>query len=312
MNNLFLALGISKQAFHQKLGRSRTALEQQHNLIQIIRQIRQDHPTLSIRTMYYMIKPEGMGRDKFELMCNEEGLSISRPKNYRRTTDSTGVKRFIDLVTGLEVTRINQVWQSDITYFEINKRFYYITFIIDAYSRVIVGYSVSKSLKTVDTTVSALQKGLLYRGVDKLPGLILHSDGGGQYYAEVFLSITSQAGICNSMCEFAWENGKAERINGIIKNNYLKYQSIKTFTQLVESVDRSVSLYNEQRPHTSLQRKTPLQFEKELFLFEENDPTMISQRRNKNFQQRGVSALRAEGKQSSESISLKNKYMPER
>ena len=95
-------------------------------------------------------------------------------------------------------------------------------------------------------------------------GIIFHSDGGGQYYDKEFLALTQKYGFRNSMCEYAWENGKAERINGVIKNNYLIHRNIKTLDDLVKEVDRSVSLYNNQKPHKALKYQTPTQFEKEL------------------------------------------------
>ena len=95
-----------------------------------------------------------------------------------------------------------------------------------------------------------------------LEGLIFHSDGGGQYYDKGFLKLTGQHKLVNSMCEFAWENGKAERINGVIKNNYLKHRKISTYAELVIEVDRCVFLYNQDKPHIKLQRKSPIEFEK--------------------------------------------------
>ncbi|MBP1637756.1 MAG: hypothetical protein H6Q18_545 [Bacteroidetes bacterium] len=67
------------------------------------------------------------------------------------------------------------------------------------------------------------------------------------------------------MCEYPWENGKAERINGVIKNNYLQHRNITTFEKLVREVDRSVKLYNQEKPHIMLNRKTPIQFENSIF-----------------------------------------------
>ena len=94
-----------------------------------------------------------------------------------------------------------------------------------------------------------------------LHGLIFHSDGGGQYYDKAFLQLTQKHQMVNSMCEFAWENGKAERINGVIKNNYLRHRGITSFEELQKEVDRSVYLYNFEKPHIKLQRKTPIEFE---------------------------------------------------
>jgi len=93
--------------------------------------------------------------------------------------------------------------------------------------------------------------------------LIFHSDGGGQYYDKDFLELTKKHQIRNSMCQYPWENGKAERINGIIKNNYLIHRVIHSFEELQKEVDRSVLLYNTEKPHSKLQRKSPIQFENE-------------------------------------------------
>jgi transposase InsO family protein len=207
------------------------------------------------------MRPAGVGRDQFEVFCKQLGLSVFRRKNPRRTTDSSGVKRFDNLLKGLQVSRINQLWQSDITYYELKGRFCYMTFIQDTYSKKIVGYSVSRSLSTQETTLPALHKALRLRRQYDLSGLILHSDGGGQYYSDEFLKLTGSKSIINSMGKTAQENGMAERLNGVIKNNYLKFKSINTFEQLVKNVDRTVYLYNQDKPHKSLGRKTPNEFE---------------------------------------------------
>ena len=143
-------------------------------------------------------------------------------------------------------------------------KFYYITFILDAYSRRIVGHSTSKRLTTEQTTLPAIQLAFKTRGKKKLDDLILHSDGGGQYYDKEFIALIREQGLTSSMCEYPWDNGKAERINGVIKNNYLIHRSIKTFDELKLEVDRSVKLYNYEKPHIALQRKTPITFENEI------------------------------------------------
>jgi putative transposase len=263
MNTLYMSLGISKQAFYQYKDRQRTDMDERNQLLVLIAQVRKDHPTMGVRDMYYKLCPTCMGRDAFEAFCKQEGLSSQKAKNLRRTTDSTGVKRFENKLEGLEIIRKDQVWQSDITYVEVKGRFYYLTFIIDAFTRMIVGHSVSDSLLTIHTTVPALKKAIAFRDREKDSGqkLIFHSDGGGQYYANKFLDLTRNFNITNSMCEYAWENGKAERINGVIKNNYLRHKTITCFDSLKKEVDRSVYLYNYEKPHIKLQRKTPFEFE---------------------------------------------------
>lgn len=261
MNTLFKSIGVSKQSFHQKMDRMSVVFSERKQLLLLIHQIRDDHPTMCCRDMYYKLKPETMGRDAFERFCKEEGLMSTRPKNWRRTTDSSGVVRFDNLMVGLKLDHLNQVWQSDITYYEVKDKFYYITFIEDSYSRRIIGHYVSKRLYTEQTTLPALEIAFRNRKNINLDGLIFHSDGGGQYYDKEFLKLTKKHKITNSMCEYPWENGKVERINGVIKNNYLKHRVINSYNDLLKEVDRSVQLYNEEKPHIELKRKTPVGFE---------------------------------------------------
>jgi transposase InsO family protein len=233
-------------------------------LRQLIEDIRKDHPTLSCRAMYYMINPTTMGRDKFENICNELGFTTERRRSRHITTDSTGVERFDNLLKGRVLTGINQAYSSDITYFQIKDHFYYITFIIDCYSRTILGHSVSSRLTTEQTTLPALKMALKNRNYIIPKGIIFHSDGGGQYYSKAFLELTSSYHFLNSMCEYSYDNGMVERLNGVIKNNYLKHLTIETLEQLKKEVDRIITLYNETRPHKSLNYKTPKQYENEL------------------------------------------------
>lgn len=265
LNKLYQSIGLSKQAFHQRMDRYLQERSIEEQILMLVCRVREDHPTMGLRDIYFKITPIGIGRDRFEILCKQSGLMIERIHNLRRTTDSSGVIRFDNLLVGLVVNKPNQVWQSDITYFEINGRFYYITFIIDAFTRVIVGHAVSQRLKTEQTTLPALRKAIKSRIDLKLSihALIFHSDGGGQYYDKDFLELTKKHKIINSMCQYPWENGKAERINGVIKNNYLIHRFIYSFEQLQIEVDRSVLLYNTEKPHIELQRKSPVQFEKE-------------------------------------------------
>lgn len=265
LNKLYQSIGLSKQAFHQRMDRYLQERSIEEQILMLVYRVREDHPTMGLRDIYFKITPIGMGRDRFEILCKQSGLMVERTHNWQRTTDSSGVLRFDNLLIGLIINKPNQVWQSDITYFELNGRFYYITFIIDAFTRVIVGHAVSQRLKTEQTTLPALQKAIKSRIDLKLSihALIFHSDGGGQYYDKDFLLLTKKYEIINSMCQYPWENGKAERINGIIKNNYLIHRVIHSFEQLQKEVDRSVLLYNTEKPHSKLQRKSPIQFENE-------------------------------------------------
>lgn len=260
INPVFKAIGISKQAFHQWKTRWQNQIAIEEQILYLIRQIRHDHPGMGARDIYFKLAPLPIGRDRFEDMCRSRGLLIGITRNPCRTTDSRGVTRFPNLLKDLSIERPNQAWQSDITYFEVDGKFCYLTFIQDTYTKLILGWAASKTLITEDTTIAALKMAIDWNRDIDLEGLILHSDGGGQYYDTYFLKMTLQAKIRNSMCETAQENGMAERLNGVIKTNYLRYRGITTFNQLCNEIDRTVYLYNFEKPHKKLKRMTPVEF----------------------------------------------------
>ena len=260
MNKVYDYIGCSKQSFHQRLNRQLKQREVEQLLLPIIEQLRQDHPGVAARQLYWILKPEGIGRDRFEKLCFANGYKLAKSKSFATTTDSTGVVRFPNLVINREFTHINQIWSSDITYYQIGDTFYYLTFIIDLFSRKIVGFHVSERLLTEQTTIPALLMAINERNPE--PGLIFHSDGGGQYYSKEFLRITDETKIKNSMCEMAYENPYAERINGTIKNQYLKGYNPLDFLSLKKMTNRAVHNYNFVKPHSSLNKLPPADFEK--------------------------------------------------
>lgn len=261
MNSLYHSLETSRQSLHQWLDRELAQAEEQTLLRPIVEQLRKDHPRMSAREMYRLVMPDTMGRDKFIGMCEEWGMLIERKRSPTRTTNSLGVTRFENLLAGLELDRVNQVWSSDITYYQTVDGFCYLTYIMDIFSRRILGSSVSRSLRTEETTIPALRQALrVRRGMD-LKGLIFHSDGGGQYYCKEFLAITKAAELRNSMCEQPWENPFSERVNGTIKNDYLMPWGVDTYSDLKHQNTRAIKLYNTVRPHSSLGHVSPVTFE---------------------------------------------------
>lgn len=260
MNALYRAIGISKQAFHQRADRLLLRLEEQRQLLPLVAQLREDHPGMAARQMYRLLQPQHIGRDRFEAFCFQNGYKLEAKRSFQRTTDSLGVIRFENLLIRIELRGINRVWVSDITYYRIGDKFYYLTFIMDLYSRHIVGFAASESLMTERTTLPALKMALKQR--QPAPGLIFHSDGGGQYYCKEFLCVTQAHKIHNSMCESVYENPHAERINGTIKNYYLSYYNPQTFEQLQAMVKKAVDMYNQRKPHKALNGLSPAQHER--------------------------------------------------
>lgn len=249
MSPLYRAADISKQAFHQHVDRQITQRGECEQLLPIIAEIRKEYPQMSAREMYRIIQPINLGRDRFERFCFEEGFKIEKNRSFYKTTNSLGVTRFPNLIQGRELTGVNQVWVSDITYYRINEKFHFLTFIMDQFSRRILGYAVSNNLLTENTTLPALKMALIARKGDRPK--IFHSDGGGQYYCKEFRALLTRE-VQSSMGECAYENPHAERLNGLIKNDYLVHYNPRTFNELIEQTARAVSNYNLKR-HSSIQ-----------------------------------------------------------
>lgn len=260
MNRLFKVTGISKQAFHQKMKRQAVLQKKSDNLLPEILKIRCVHRRMSPRQMYRLLRPAHLGRDRFEAYCFKNGLKVKTKRSFQKTTNSLGVTRFLNLIQGIKVTGVNQVWASDITYFRIGERFYYLTFIIDLYSRFVAGYSVSKTMMTRETTLPALKMAYKSRKFGK--DLIIHSDGGGQYYDNTWKNLTCSGELRNSMCDDVYGNAHAERLNGTLKNDYIKEYGPQNFEELVKMTGDAVFAYNYSRPHSAIGNVPPDQFEK--------------------------------------------------
>ena len=260
MESLYKCLEISRQAFHQHRNKQKRLSIKSEELLSEVRMLRAQNPRLSSRKIYGILRPNQFGRDRFQQFCFSNGLKLYRKRSYHRTTDSRGVTRFDNLLSGLELTKVNQAWVSDITYYRIGERHYYITLIMDRFSRAIVGHSVSSTLHADVTTLLALRQAIESRKPGK--GLIFHSDGGGQYYCNEFKELTKQGKFLNSMGKSAYENPHAERLNGTIKNDYLVYYRPTNFMELREMLSKAVYNYNNNRPHSSLKELTPMQFER--------------------------------------------------
>ena len=232
-------------------------------VINSILEIRSMHNIMGLKKIYNLLSPDWIGRDRFISIGMENGLGIRMLKSYQRTTFSAKSKWFVNLTSELSITSINQVWVSDITYFRVGEIFYYLTFIVDVYSRRILGYTAWESLHS-EANCRTLKLALSQRAGYNLHGLIHHSDRGSQYISNEYLKILSDNEIAVSMCDSVYENTHIERVNGIIKNEYLIYQPIKCYTDLKKRLKESVKLYNEERPHWSLKCKTPIEYERTL------------------------------------------------
>ena len=262
MKQFYELLGISKQAHHQHNQRQRDQRAFESRLLTVVADIRRDHPCMGARIIYQKLRPAGIGRDRFEQLLFANGLRVKRKKNFRRTTYAQSLYNFPNRINGLELTRPNQVWQTDITYFEVGHRFYFLSLIIDIYTRKLIGYAASDNMR-VEANLKALKMALRQTKQYGYKNLIHHSDRGKQFIEANYLKTLMVNEITPSHAYCAMENAYAERINGIIKNDYLKHFNIKSFQKLKAKLKQTVKLYNEQRPHQQLPgRLSPTDFEK--------------------------------------------------
>lgn len=261
MNALYSLTHTSRQGLHQFYKREDTYQMVEQVVISQADAIRKKHPKMGCRTMYLLMEDMSIGRDLCEAILLGHGFRVKRRINQIKTTHSQRNLHFPDLIKGRIVTGINQVWQTDITYFLLGNMVLYIVFIIDVYSRRIIGYTASNHMKA-QANLSCLTNAFKIRKGDILKGLIHHSDRGSQYCEHTYLTTLQDKGIKISMCKQAWQNAYTERINGILKNDYLYTRSITTLTQLRRVLTKDVAAYNEEKPHGGLLNKmSPVQFE---------------------------------------------------
>jgi putative transposase len=232
-------------------------------LLQMVQKQRKQMSRLGGRKLLELIQPElpeelYLGRDLFFDFLRERNLLV-RKKRYRtRTTFSNHwLKKFPNLIKGFKPERANQLWVSDITYIVTAEGFGYLSLITDAYSRKIVGWALGDDPKAIHT-VKALEMALkqLPKGTKNL---YHHSDRGVQYCCEEYVKILKKNHIQISMTENGdpLENAIAERVNGILKDEWLNRIKLKTRSEARSQLEQIIRIYNEVRPHSSLDMKTP-------------------------------------------------------
>ncbi len=262
--SIYSHCGISKQGHYKAVEFQQSAEDKEPLYIGFIIEIRIMHPGMGLRSIYERYQPENIGRDAFIALGLRKGLRLRAVHKSVRTTFSVKSNRYRNLLEGKRFTDVNQVWTSDITYFKIEEDTYYIVFIMDVYSRRIVGYSVADNMRA-EQNIRALQMALDLRGIDDYDQkLIHHSDKGSQYISNDYTDLLTDFGIQISMCNMVYENTHIERVNGTIKNQYLHRWKITNFNQLRKKLQDAVWAYNFEKPHRSLGKLTPVEFEESL------------------------------------------------
>ena len=256
LNELYQAGGVSKQAVTQYAARQEVFDTNIEQLVIEADDLRKGQPGCGVEKMYDMLAPDFIGRDRFVEIMMQLGYRLKKAKNYKRTTIASKMY-FPNLIQGLKVNAPQQVWQSDITYLPIGSKHYYAVFIIDVYTKKIVGYKVSDNMRA-KANVDALKMAIKENGAPRYH----HSDRGSQYTYKEYIAILKDAGCKISMATSAQDNAYAERINRTIKEEYLAYWNAQNFSQLKRQVKKAVTNYNNDRYHNNLPKMAPVCFEK--------------------------------------------------
>lgn len=261
MKPLYEIAGISRQALWKWALRRESRDRDAALVLTEVRRLRALHPRMGCRKLYSILRPGGMGRDGFFELLSEAGLLVARKRSARRTTWSVKAWQYPNLMEGLAVSQVDQVWVTDITYFFIGEDCYYIVLLMDLYSRCLLGYSVETHMRA-SSCLAALKMAIGFRGVrDYRDQLIHHSDRGAQYVSADYLKRLSDAGIRVSLCLKVYENTHIERLNRTIKEEYLGPKRPGNLRDLKAALRQTALLYNRTRPHESLGGLTPNEYE---------------------------------------------------
>jgi putative transposase len=259
--------GITRQAYYQKNWTGAVTTLEEDLILKQVQIIRKNHSRIGTRKLYAMLSAFlaehnlKMGRDALFGLLSANCLLIRRRRKRIQTTNSLHwLRKYPNLIKGFVPTASNQLWVSDITYWKLNGSHVYISFITDVYSHKIVGYHLGKTLEAIES-IQALKMALSSLGTESALKPIHHSDRGVQYCSQGYVKLLQDYNFEISMTENGdpLENAIAERINGIIKDEYLDTYRLKNQKDAREFLKAAVDLYNNERPHMSIGNLTPNQ-----------------------------------------------------
>jgi len=255
--------GLCRDGYYKHEQRVKTCAQQQILILQAIKSRRKELSREGGKKLYRAIRDDlatqgiHIGRDKLYDILRSEGLLVKRKRSYHKTTNSYHRFRvYKNLIKDLTITHPNQVWVSDITYIRLNKGHCYLALITDLYSRKIVGYDISGSLELAGCRRAYKTA---RRHARPALGLVHHSDRGFQYCSNEYVSLLQSDGAQISMTEenHCYENAVAERVNGILKDEFYLDQTFASLELAKKACEKAIRLYNSKRLHLSLGYKTP-------------------------------------------------------
>jgi len=249
--------GISRQAYYKRLDSAKQKQAYAEYVISRVQDIRVTMPQLGTRKLYHLLESSlSIGRDKLFSILRANKMLIKPVRSYPKTTMSKHwLHKYPNLLKDITINGPEQVFVSDITYIKSKHRTHYLSLITDAYSRKIVGYNLSDDLGA-ESVSKALKMAINNRIYCK--PLIHHSDRGLQYCSELYQKILAKNKITTSMTDGydCYQNALAERINGILKHEFL-FTKCNNYQELNVLIKQSIDIYNNNRPHLALKMKTP-------------------------------------------------------
>ena len=261
-------LGVSRQVYYRAIKSKQNRQDTASKVLELVQRVRMEQSRIGTRKLYHILKSElqelGVGRDRLFAILKANHMLIKPKRSYHITTNSHHrFRKHKNLIEQLTIERPEQVWVSDITYVGTRQNPMYLSLITDAYSKKIMGYHLDSTLE-VNACLRALKRAIKNR-VYPNQVLIHHSDRGLQYCSNDYQKLLSKAGMKCSMTESydPYQNAIAERINGILKQEFLIGTSNINIKLMTKVLDQSVRIYNTKRPHWSCQMNTPEQMHKQ-------------------------------------------------
>lgn len=261
--NTCQCFGLHRDAYYKYKKRHAARLEVEKQVVELVKHERIEQPRIGTRkllmTLHITFNLLGLkvGRDELYRILRKYDMLVGRKKTSCRTTDSYHhFHKYNNLIKDLEISKPNQVWVSDITYIRTYNGFCYLALITDLYSRKIVGYDISNSLELAGC-LRALKTALAR--IQPAAGLIHHSDRGIQYCSKAYVNVLKNKNIDISMTEenHCYENAVAERVNGILKDEFYLDQCFSGLKEAKRATKNAINIYNNKRLHLSLEYKTP-------------------------------------------------------
>ena len=262
---------MDRQVYYRSLKRSTVRISKAQQVVALVKEKRMIQPKIGGRKLYFMLKEPlkslSFGRDRFFDILRANHLLIAPKRSYNVTTNSHHrFRKHQNMILDYQITKPNQVWVADITYIGNRKNPSYLSLITDAYSKKIVGHHVADNLNTQSSLI-ALRKALKNKKIN-LESLIHHSDRGLQYCSNEYQKLLEKHHINCSMTQNSdpYENAVAERINGILKQEFdIDKYDVETKLRR-QIVNESIEIYNEIRPHFSNHYLTPNQMHEQSVL----------------------------------------------